>query len=78
MQSVMLDMEGIMVLCEGVPNESIPNESVSNEIRESASKEEGKKHWWKDGVDVSIRLKRSALEQLVADMSFLQSGGGHP
>jgi len=65
MESVMPDMDGIVVLCEGGPMETVP--AASGEYHGS------RKKWWRDGVDVSIHLEKRALAELLADESFLMT-----
>jgi len=62
MESVMPDMDGIVVLCEGAPMETVP--TCGGEHHDS------KRKWWRDGVDVSIHLEERALAELLADESF--------
>ena len=74
MESVMLDMDGIVVVAEGVPNEKKEKEAGKGDAEVHGGRHrprEEKKRWWKDGVDVSIHLERSAMEELVADAWFL-------
>lgn len=59
MESVMDDLDGIVVLCEGTP---LPGQAKISE---------GEKKWWRHGVDVSIHLESKALAELIVNVSFL-------
>jgi len=59
MESVMDDLDGIVVLCEGAP---LPG------VAELSDQE---KKWWRYGVDLGVHLETKALAELIADVSFL-------